>query len=61
MPRQPDYFETSCNICVDPATRYVLRNRIIADSERDPVDALHDAETLLHLARMRVAEMREAS
>lgn len=57
----PSYFDTYLAVCDDPATRYVLRGRAVEDNERDPVDALHDAETLLQLAQMRVAEMRAAA
>lgn len=56
-----DYFEQSRTILADPSTPYVLRNRIVCDDERDPVDCLHDAEVLMRFARMRIAENERAA
>jgi hypothetical protein len=36
-----------------PATSFELHRRVAVDAQRDPVDALQDAETLLRLARAR--------
>lgn len=38
----------------DPATSYCLRKRLTEDGQRDALDAVKDAETLLRLARLRL-------
>ncbi len=41
----------------DPATSFALRTVIIAWSRRDAVDAVNDAERLLHAFRLRLHEI----
>jgi hypothetical protein len=37
----------------DPSTSYWLRAQIVATAQRDPVDALRDAERLVEVLRLR--------
>lgn len=41
----------------DPSTSYWLRDALRSSIRRDPVDALKDAEQLVHLLRDRFAEL----
>lgn len=48
-------------LLASPCTRYKLKDAILAFDTLDPVDALHDAETLLHLMQTRVNQMQKES
>jgi hypothetical protein len=48
------YTEAVARVLADGATRYKLRDRILEDQERDPVDSAGDAEVLLALNELRL-------
>lgn len=50
------YTEAVARVLADGATRYKLRDRILEDRERDPVDSAADAEVLLALNELRLNE-----
>jgi len=48
------YDEALRLVVSDPATRYSLRQRILEDAARDPVDSLNDAEVLCAMQKLRL-------
>lgn len=48
------YGEALQRVIADPATRCTLRQRILEDAERDPVDSLNDAEVLCAVQTLRL-------
>ena len=44
-------------VAKDPSTSYWLKEQIASSSDRDPVDALRDAEILVNILRQRVDGM----
>jgi hypothetical protein len=50
------YAEAVARVLADGATRYKLRDRILEDQQRDPVDSTADAEVLLALNNLRLNE-----
>lgn len=51
------YRDAAARVLSDPATRHAVRESILDDAQRDPVDCLKDAELLLALARLRVVDV----
>lgn len=55
------YDEAVQRVISDPATPYKLRQRILEDAERDPVDSLNDAEVLCALQKLRLDAVMAAA
>lgn len=58
--RADDYPSTMRALVRDPATSFALKKRLLDDDARDPVDALHDAETLHAVQSKRFTEGTKA-
>lgn len=51
------YVEAKAALLLDLATSFALKARIEQDAQRDPVDALSDAEALVWLNQLRLDEV----
>ena len=55
------YDEAVQRVISDPSTPYKLRQRILEDAQRDPVDSLNDAEVLCALQKLRLDAVMSAA
>jgi len=55
------YDEALRLVIADPSTRCSLRQRILEDAERDPVDSLNDAEVLCAMQKLRLDAVLSAA
>jgi hypothetical protein len=53
---RPNYKALAARIANDPSASYWLKAAVIASNQRDPVDALNDAEALVQVCKQRLAE-----
>lgn len=54
--QRPNYRALVARIANDQSASYWLKAAVIASDQRDPVDALHDAEALVEACKQRLAE-----
>lgn len=55
------YKEALARLVSDPGAHYALKQRVLEDQERDPVDSLNDAEVLCAVQRLRLDDLLRAT
>jgi hypothetical protein len=54
---RPHQDRLACEALRDPATSFWLKHTLATALTRDPLDALRDAETLVHILKARVNQL----